>query len=85
MRGPNEFWLSYHLLIEAYKAEGETPVARDANIIAQFQKMPPSVQRHIAEDMAEFLNVMAELLVSIRSETDADGKPARAKSIKRSH
>jgi hypothetical protein len=41
MRGPNEFWLTYHQLLQAYKAEGETPDARSANIVEQFRRMPP--------------------------------------------
>ena len=39
MRGSNEFWLSYHQLIEAYKAEGGTTDARSANIVDQFRRL----------------------------------------------
>ena len=74
MTGPNEFWLTYHQLLEAYKAEGKTSDARTAKIREQFHIMPPSVRRHIAEDMDEFLSVMAELLVSVRSEAEGAQK-----------
>ena len=68
MVGPNEFWLTYHQLLEAYKAEGKTPDARTAKIMDQFRGMPPSVRRHIAGDMDEFLTMMAELLITVRTE-----------------
>jgi hypothetical protein len=75
MRGPNDFWLSYHELLEAYKSEGATPDARTTNIVEQFHRLPPSVRSHIVDDMADFLTVMAELHVAVRS--DGDGAPIR--------
>jgi hypothetical protein len=77
MRGPNDFWLSYNQLIEAYKAEGTTTEARTENIVAQFRRMPDSVQQHIVEDMDEFLSVMAELCDHVKAE--ADGAPRRSR------
>jgi hypothetical protein len=71
MNGPNEFWLIYHRLLETYKAEGITPDDRTARIVEQFRRMPPSVKAHIVEDMDEFLGIMAELLVSVRSDANA--------------
>jgi len=77
MRGPNDFWLSYNQLIEAYKAEGTTTEARIDNIVDQYRRMPESVRQHIVEDMDEFLGVMAELRMGVRVE--GDGAPAKSK------
>jgi hypothetical protein len=84
MRGPNDFWLSYNQLIEAYKAEGTTTDARIESIVDQFRRMPESVRQHpqsvrqhIVADMDEFLSVMAELRISVTAE--GDGAPARLK------
>jgi hypothetical protein len=77
MRGPNDFWLSYNQLIEAYKAEGTTTEARIENIVDQFRRMPESVQQHMVIDMDEFLRVMAELRVGVTG--DGDGAPVRSK------
>jgi hypothetical protein len=35
------------------------------------------VKDHIVDDMDEFLNVLAELLVNVRSQADGDRKPAK--------
>jgi hypothetical protein len=77
MRGPNDFWLSYNQLIEAYKAEGTTTDARIDNIVDQFHRMPESVRQHIVADMDEFLNVVAELRIGVT--TEGDGAPPRTK------
>jgi len=77
MRGPNDFWLSYNQLIEAYKAEGATTEARTENIVEEFRRMPESVRQHIVEDMDEFLSVMAELRIGVSIE--GDGAPPRTK------
>ena len=77
MRGPNDFWLRYNQLIEAYKAEGTTTEAQVDNIVDQFRRMPESVRHHIVEDMDEFLSVMAEVRVGVRAE--GDGAPPRSR------
>jgi hypothetical protein len=77
MRGPNDFWLSYNQLIEAYKAEGATTEARIDNIVDQFRRMPESVRQHIVDEMDECLSVMAKLRTGVK--VDGDGAASSTK------
>ena len=82
---PNEFWLSLHNLSEAYEAEGLTPDERIQNIMNQFRRMPPTVQRSLIvelHDLAQHTNDLFVAAHSIASEEAgrSDGAPTQGRA-----
>jgi hypothetical protein len=68
---PNEFWLALHAATEAYDAEGLTPEERLANIMNQFHKMPPTVQRSLVIQLERFVAHAGDLIAAARSSAAA--------------
>jgi len=82
---PNEFWLTLHNLSEAYEAEGLTPDERLVNIMKQFRRMPPTVQRSLIVELQHLAQHTNDLFVAARSiaseeAVQSDGAPTHGRA-----
>jgi hypothetical protein len=75
---PNEFWLAFHKLAEAYDREGATPLDRTGGIIDDFKRMPPTAQQQLLNEMIHLTPHLNDLYAlancAMRDRTTQDGQ-----------
>lgn len=62
---PNEFWLSLHMLAEAYQREGATPDERTENITDQFHRMPPIARRQVKAELDQLAVDLSDVAMTV--------------------
>jgi hypothetical protein len=67
MTTPNEFWLRLNNLSQAYLDEGLTPEERLANILDEFEKLPPTVRRHVLDNIRSLSQHVPDIFLSARA------------------